>query len=84
MGTIDKQSLETTFGITFDVYFADALQRLCVLVDEGLVVVDDKAIHLTAPLGRLLVRVVAAVFDRYLPADAFQNGLPAHQSSKVG
>jgi hypothetical protein len=39
---------------------------------------------LSVPLGRLLVRVVAAAFDRYLPANAFQKGLPAHQSSKVG
>jgi len=35
-------------------------------------------------LGRLLVRVVAAVFDAYLPPEAFREGLPAHLSSKVG
>jgi hypothetical protein len=35
------------------------------------------------PLGRLLVRVVAAVFDRYLPRHAFREGLSAH-ASKVG
>jgi hypothetical protein len=49
-----------------------------------LVTFDKETIRLTAPLGRLLVRVVAAAFDRYLPADAFQKGLPTNQSSKVG
>ena len=40
--------------------------------------VDGTAIRLTA-LGRLLVRVIAAVFDAYLPPDAFREG-----ASKVG
>jgi hypothetical protein len=31
-----------------------------------------------------LVRVVAAVFDRYLPKFAFREGLPEAQASKVG
>jgi coproporphyrinogen III oxidase-like Fe-S oxidoreductase len=60
------------------------LRRAQRLVEEGLVVLSAHAIRLTAPLGRLLVRVVAAVFDHYLPPDAFYQGLPAYQSSKVG
>ena len=54
------------------------------LVDDGLVVREENRISLTVPLGRLLVRVVAAVFDRYLPPQAFRLGLPEHLSSKVG
>lgn len=83
-GVIDKQAVADGFAIAFDEYFADELVRLRILVDDGLVAMERDAIRLTAPLGRLLVRVVAAVFDRYLPADAFQKGLPANQSSKVG
>jgi oxygen-independent coproporphyrinogen-3 oxidase len=83
-GVIDKRALEERFGITFDAYFADELQRLQELVGEGLVVVEADAVRLAAPLGRLLVRVVAAVFDRYLPPDAFREGLARHQSSRVG
>jgi hypothetical protein len=46
--------------------------------------VSHFVIRLTAPLGRLLVRVVAAVFDAYLPPRAFREGLPAQFSSRVG
>jgi oxygen-independent coproporphyrinogen-3 oxidase len=83
-GRIDKPALETRFGICFDDYFAEELQRLQELIDEGLMVADGSAIRLTVPLGRLLVRVVAAVFDAYLPPDAFREGLPAGLASKVG
>src|SRR5262249_14663672 len=75
---------ECQFGIVFDEYFADELRRLGELVEEGLVVAAADAVHLTEPLGRLLVRVVAAVFDRYLPASAFRAGLSAEMASQVG
>ncbi len=83
-GTIDKPSLENTFAISFDSYFANELQRLESLVDEGVVEVSANAIRLSEPVGRLLVRVVAAVFDRYLPPRAFCEGLPAEKASRVG
>jgi oxygen-independent coproporphyrinogen-3 oxidase len=83
-GEIDRRSLEADFSIGFDEYFADELTRLRDLVEQGLVEVQPEAIRLTAPLGRLLVRVVAAVFDRYLPASAYREGLPAQQASRVG
>ena len=83
-GVIDGRVLAAKFGISFAEYFTDELRRIRVLAEEGLVVIEDDAIRLTSTLGRLLVRVIAAAFDRYLPPDAFQNGLPANQSSKVG
>jgi oxygen-independent coproporphyrinogen III oxidase len=83
-GVIDGQALATKFGIAFAEYFTEELRRVRILFEEGLVIFDKETIRLTAPLGRLLVRVIAAAFDRYLPADAFQKGLPANQSSKVG
>jgi oxygen-independent coproporphyrinogen-3 oxidase len=83
-GVIDKRSLEERFGITFDDYFVGELQRLRDLIDEGIAEHDGGAVRLTRPLGRLLVRVVAAVFDRYLPPTAFREGLPQRQSSRVG
>ena len=83
-GVIDKRVLEARFGVAFDDYFADELRRLQRLADDGLVTLEADAVRLTAPLGRLLVRVAAAVFDRYLPPDAYLEGLPAHLSSKVG
>jgi len=83
-GTIDKPSLANQFGIVFDEYFADELSRLRELIDQGIVVAEANAIRLSTPLGRLLVRVVAALFDRYLPAGAFRTGLSNQQASKVG
>jgi oxygen-independent coproporphyrinogen-3 oxidase len=83
-GVIRKRKLEARFGIEFDAYFASELQWLFDLANQGIVVLDHDSICLTAPLGRLLVRVVAAVFDAYLPPEAYRNGLPAHLSSKVG
>ena len=83
-GVIDKRSLEERFGITFDDYFVGELQRLRDLIDEGIAEHDGGAVRLTRPLGRLLVRVVAAVFDRYLPPTAFREGLAPEMSSKVG
>jgi oxygen-independent coproporphyrinogen-3 oxidase len=83
-GRVDKHALEQQFGLEFDDYFVDELERLRELEDDGLVINDAGAIRLLEPLGRLLVRVVAAVFDRSLPPDAFHHGLPAHMASKVG
>jgi oxygen-independent coproporphyrinogen-3 oxidase len=82
-GSIAKRGVEERFGITFDDYFADEESRLHELSDDGLVTLETDLVRLTAPLGRLLVRVVAAVFDRYLPRDAFRKGMSAH-ASKVG
>jgi oxygen-independent coproporphyrinogen-3 oxidase len=81
---IDKRMLEDRFGIDFDSHFAQEREHLAELASDGLVVEEADEIHLTAPLGRLLVRVVAAVFDPYLPRNAFREGLPAQLASKVG
>jgi oxygen-independent coproporphyrinogen-3 oxidase len=83
-GVVDGRVLAAKFGIAFAEYFAEELRRVRVLAEEGLVVIQEETIRLTTPLRRLLVRVIAAAFDRYLPDDAFQKGLPANQSSKVG
>src|SRR5262249_7255252 len=83
-GVIDKNVLAHRFEIDFDVYFASELERLQTLSDDGLVRLERNMIRLTPILGRLLVRVVAAVFDAYLPAEAYRVGMPTNLSSKVG
>lgn len=83
-GVIDRRGLEARFGIAFDTTFAVELERMDHLADDGLVTVQADAIRLTPVLGRLLVRVVAAAFDRYLPPDAYRVGLPEQMASKVG
>lgn len=82
-GAIDTAAFGNEHEIDFEDYFAAELDRLRELEADGLVEVGDE-IRLTPVLGRLLVRVVAAAFDRYLPAGAYRHGLPAALASKVG
>ena len=62
---IRKQEIERDFSISFDDYFAGELERLEEPRAEGLVVLDPDEIRVTA-LGRIFIRNVAMVFDRYL------------------
>jgi oxygen-independent coproporphyrinogen III oxidase len=70
-GEIPIAALERRYAIDFEDYFADALQRLQPLVDDGLVVLAPGTIRATSR-GRLLLRNIAMCFDRYLqaPTDA--------------
>jgi oxygen-independent coproporphyrinogen-3 oxidase len=83
-GTVAKRTLEKQFAVTFEDYFAAEQQTLRELEGQGLVRFEPDHIRLTNPLGRLLARVVGAVFDRYLPPNAYREGLPSHLASKVG
>jgi oxygen-independent coproporphyrinogen-3 oxidase len=64
-GAIDKAALEARHAICFDMYFEQELARLPPLVADGLVEVTPAAIRATSR-GRLLLRIIAACFDRYL------------------
>lgn len=65
-GSIDKRALESKFGIEFDSYFAESLQKLAPYAGDGLVDLGKDAVTPTA-LGRVLVRVLAMAFDAHLP-----------------
>jgi oxygen-independent coproporphyrinogen-3 oxidase len=62
---IPKQEIEQQFSISFDEYFAPELGALQESRDEGLVILEPNQIRVT-PLGRIFIRNVAMVFDRYL------------------
>ncbi len=83
-GTIDKTYIESLFDIEFDQYFTKELQNMKALAADGLVHLDRHDVRLTDPIGLLLRRVVAAVFDAYLPPESFQQGLGRDRSSQVG
>ncbi len=83
-GTINKRTLEKIFGIHFDDYFAAEMARCVEMAHEGLLTLTPDHITLTTPLGRLLVRVVAAAFDAYLPPNTYKEGLPDNVASRVG
>ena len=64
-GEIPVAALERRHAIDFPVYFADALDRLQPLAEDGLVRFEDSRIEVTSR-GRLLLRNIAMCFDRYL------------------
>lgn len=64
-GVIDIRALEHRHGISFNDYFRDDLERLAPLAQDGLVDVSAQRIVAT-DRGRLLLRIVASCFDRYL------------------
>ena len=66
--TLSKESFATSYLIDFDKYFATELDDLRELEQLGLVELENGSITVT-PRGRLLVRNVAMVFDRYLRQD---------------
>ena len=62
---VSKESVSIAHLINFEKYFAPEMRQLAQLRDDGLVEFDDEWISVT-PAGRLLVRAVCMVFDRYL------------------
>jgi len=64
-GTVSFSVFNARHGVKFEEYFRRELARLVPLVDDGLVVVHGNGIEITAK-GRLLLRSVAMVFDRYI------------------
>jgi oxygen-independent coproporphyrinogen-3 oxidase len=64
-GSIGIAAIERRHGIDFRTYFADALGQLRPLAADGLVSVDEERIVATSR-GRLLLRIIAMCFDRYL------------------
>ncbi|KAA6133188.1 oxygen-independent coproporphyrinogen III oxidase [Cupriavidus cauae] len=67
-GELDTAEVARRHGIDFDAEFAAERAELTSLAAQGLVRLSDARIEVT-PLGRLLVRRVAMVFDRYLRDD---------------
>ena len=62
--SLDFAPLERAYAIDFVSYFSSELGELAELAADGLVAIDAHGLRIL-PAGRLLVRVVAQVFDRY-------------------
>ncbi len=65
---LNMDQVGDTWDIEFDAYFADELTRLGAMVQDGLLAIDGSTISVL-PAGRLLIRNICMVFDRYLGAD---------------
>ena len=64
---LSMTSIETAYPITFSDYFAAELEQLDVLARQGLLDIDAEWITVTLK-GRLLIRNICMIFDRYLQA----------------
>lgn len=62
---LHKPEIESEFDVEFDKYFADEQPRLRELAKDGLLELDGDTISVTL-IGRIFIRVVGMVFDRYL------------------
>ncbi|MFN3842509.1 MAG: oxygen-independent coproporphyrinogen III oxidase [Rehaibacterium terrae] len=78
-GRIDKALTEDRHNIDFNIYFAEALAQLEPLVADGLVAIGPRYIDATSR-GRLLLRIIAMSFDRYLQRPQAQ---PARYSRAI-
>jgi oxygen-independent coproporphyrinogen III oxidase len=76
-GVIDRAQIETRFAIDFDLYFAESLARLLPLAADGLVTFDGSRIVATSR-GRLMLRIIAMCFDRYLATSSVSETQPRH------
>ncbi len=62
---VRKNEIEEKHGIEFDMFFKDELENLAPMEKDGLVSLSRYKLEVK-PLGRLLVRNIAMVFDAYL------------------
>lgn len=62
---LDIAVIETNYTINFSEYFADTIKPLHSMQQDGLLTFDGSAIQVL-PLGSLLIRNIAMVFDKYL------------------
>jgi len=72
--------IENDFGIVFNDYFSAIRDKLLQMESDGLIVKKNKVIIVT-PTGRLLLRNIAMVFDKYLPMN-FNNVTPINSKLK--
>ena len=67
-GQVTFEAIELAWLLDFKAYFAAEMEQLKALQKQGMVILDDTGIQVTAQ-GWFFVRAVAMQFDRYLQAD---------------
>ena len=65
---LSMDAVEAAHGIDFRTYFASELEALQEMVQADLLRIDERRI-VVLPAGRMLVRAISMVFDRYLQAN---------------
>jgi oxygen-independent coproporphyrinogen III oxidase len=75
LAELDPKRIEDGFDLSFDETFARELGILATFEKDGLITIElDGTIRVTKPLGRVLLRNIAAVFDAYLGSEAYRKG----------
>lgn len=67
-GQVVFESIELAWLLDFRSYFAAEMEQTKALQEQGMVIIDDTGIQVTAQ-GWFFVRAVAMQFDKYLQAD---------------
>jgi oxygen-independent coproporphyrinogen-3 oxidase len=67
-GSLSFESIELAYLVDFKKYFANELEALKPLVQNGMIFIDAQGIYVTE-IGWFFVRAVAMVFDKYLQTD---------------
>ena len=62
---LDKDAISQKYSINFDQYFAEDLALLQPFINDGLVEVTEKSIHIDQK-ARLLIRIICMSFDAYM------------------
>ena len=60
------EEIEKQYKIKFGEYFAIELEELQTMANDGLISFDENNVINVQPAGRLLIRNVCMVFDKYL------------------
>lgn len=68
---LDFQAVEEAYSIVFNDYFSPELEAIAPMQDDGLLRLSESGIWVN-PAGRLLIRNICMVFDRYLNQQANQ------------
>jgi oxygen-independent coproporphyrinogen-3 oxidase len=79
---LSMSSIEQAYPISFPLYFAAELEKLKAFEEDGLLVVDPEWITVT-PRGRLLIRNICMVFDRYLGLPRADGPQPLRYSKTI-
>ncbi|BCO19473.1 coproporphyrinogen-III oxidase [Alteromonas sp. KC3] len=66
---LNKRAVEDKYAISFDNYFADALENLLPLEKDGLIELGSECIYVPEH-ARIYIRAICARFDAYLNTDA--------------
>lgn len=82
-GHVDKIMFKSRWGHNFDDYFSSSKKELDKMELDGLIENESDSLFLTRVLGRLLVRAVASLFDRYY-MDTFSQGKESPSFSRLG